>query len=428
MARRRVRLGEYVRRRWRVLGAIAVLLLGSLLVVGVTDRGHDPRWQARTTGLEAATLAPDASAVYAFLGDGANVTGIAAFDGADGTLRWTGSLNATRALAAAGREGVVVANDFPGALLTAYSREGQVLWQTPLEGNPIGLVVDGTYTALALNAPSNPVLLFEGRTQVATLRNPGPLRALDMQAGLVATAGLHGEVIVWHANATQVANVTLPMAIRSLRLSDDGTTLLVGGATLDPLDARGSIALLDLAGAPEVRWRHETAGAALGLVDIDANGLVALAVEDAPPTTTVRAYEAATGATRWTARIDGSVARDDAGAFGAAALAPRGRVALVSTLRGDVAALDMADGSLAWTYRAAGSSRILFADDAPDKALVLARLVENRPTPDTLLLFSTDDEPVHKRAGLLAIGLSLLAAAAFAAVLGVGLWRARRTY
>lgn len=427
MARRRLSLGEYVRRRWRALGAIAVLLLGALLVLGVTDRGHDPLWQARADGLDAPAMAPDGRAVYALLRTGENVTGVAAYDGDDGRLRWTGDLNATRALLAAGPSGALVAKDFPGALLTSYNADGAILWQVPVEGNPIALAVDGDFAALALNAPTNPVLVYEGPRLVATLRNPSPLRAMDMQDGLVAAGGIHGQVLVWQANGTQTANVTLPMSIRSLRLSDDGTTLLVGGARPEAVEQRGMLALLDTSGEVEIRWQTETTGPPVGLVDLDAHGLVALAVEDAPPTTTVHAYDAATGATRWAARIDGSVSRDDAGSSGGAALSPNGDIAVVSTLRGEVVAYDATDGSVAWTYRAAGATSIAFADGSPDRVLVGARMIENRPA-DTLLLFSADDEPLWQRAGLVAIALSLLAAAAFALVLGVGFWRARRSY
>lgn len=430
MARRRLSLAEYVRRRWRALGAIAVLLLGALLVVGVTDRGHDPLWQAQAEGLDSPTVSPDGRVVYALLRTDENITGIAAFDGRDGTLRWTGPLTAARALLAAGINGVVVANDFPGALVTSYAANGQVRWQMPLEGNPIGLAVDGTRTALALNAPTNPIFLFDGATQVATLPSPSPLRTLDMQADFIAAGGLHGEVLVWHANGTQVVNVTLPMSIRSMRLSNDGTTLLVGGARLEPgesIEPRGMLALLDVVGEPALRWQSDTFGPPVGLVDLDAHGLVALAVEDAPPTTTVHAYEAANGATRWTARIEGSVARDDAGSSGGAALAPTGDLALISTMRGEVLALDAQQGGVMWTYRAAGATTIVFADEAPHRALVGARMLENRGF-DTLLLFSAEDEPLFQRAGLLALGLSLLAAATFALILGLGFWRARRSY
>lgn len=427
MARRRLSLGVYVRRRWRALGAIAVLLLGALLVVGVTDRGHDPLWEARARELLAASLAPDGSAAYALLGANSTPTGIAAYDGADGRLRWTGDLDATRAILAAGSDGVVVAKDFPGALLTSYAADGAVRWQVPVEGNPVSLAVEGPRTALALNAPTNPVLLYDGPQLVATLRNPSPLRAMDMQAGIVAAGGIHGQVLVWDANGTPIANVTLPMSIRSLRLSDDGTTLLVGGARPEAVEGRGMLALLDTSGEPGVRWQTETFGPPVGLVDLDAHGLVALAVEDAPPTTTVHAYDAATGATRWTTRVEGSVSRDDAGSFGGAALTPRGHLAILATLRGEVAAYDTRDGSVVWTYRTAGSAAVHVADDAPDRVLVSARMLENRPV-DTLLLFSADEEPVWQRAGLLAIALSLAAVAAFALVLGVGFWRARRTY
>lgn len=99
MSRRRPTLASYVRRRWRAIGAVVVLLLGSLLVLAVTDRGHDPLWVAQTDEVDHAAIAPDASAVYALTRTDGNITGLHAYRGemwsrskvrtlSDGVNRW----------------------------------------------------------------------------------------------------------------------------------------------------------------------------------------------------------------------------------------------------------------------------------------------------------------------------------------------------
>ena len=107
------------------------------------------------------------------------------------------------------------------------------------------------------------------------------------------------EVIV-RRDRTELLNVTLPMSVHSLRLAQDGSAVLVGGFA-DPV---GRIAYLDHAGEPTIRWQQETP-VRVGLVDLDALGLVAMAVEEEPPSSTIHVYDASTGATRWTRRASG---------------------------------------------------------------------------------------------------------------------------
>lgn len=426
MSRRRPTLASYVRRRWRAIGAVVVLLLGSLLVLAVTDRGHDPLWVAQTDEVDHAAIAPDASAVYALTRTDGNITGLHAYRGEDGALLWQSELDATRALLAAGPHGVAVATDFPRAFLTFHGVDGTIRWQVPLEGNPVAIRIDGERIALALNAPSNPVLLFDGDLLIHVYHLPSPVRALDLQKGLIATGGLTGEVIVTGLDHEEVLNTTLEMSIRSLRLAHDGTGLVLGGTGLSPADPRGHVAFLDIGVEPVVRWEAETP-VGVGLVDADAAGLFALAIEEAPPASTLHLYDGATGATRWARLIEGSVSRDDSGTLGGAAISPDGEVVAVATLRGSLRVFTAEEGDERWAFDGRGALVVSFAEDEPRRLLVAGRLLQNRPV-DSLLLFSPISEPVGQRAGILAASLGASAAVALALVIGVGFWRARRPY
>ncbi|HUR68561.1 MAG TPA: PQQ-binding-like beta-propeller repeat protein [Candidatus Thermoplasmatota archaeon] len=425
MSRRRPSLSAYTRRRWRAIGAVVVILLGALLVLGMTDRGHDPEWDTRVGDIDQAVLAPDASVAYALVREADNVSALRALRGDTGEMLWEGPLNAPRAILAASAKEVAVATDFPLAFLTVYNADGSPRWQVPLEGNPVALAIEGEKLALALNAPNNPVLVFDGDLLIRAHHLPSPVRAVDLEAGLLATGGLQGEVVVYR-DRDILANVTLPMGIRSLRLSADGTALVAGGFGFDPSDPRGEIAFLDLGAKKPLAWVQETP-VGVGLVDIDEHGLFAMAVEEAPPTATVHVYDGATGATRWTRLLPGSVSRADSGALGGAAMAPDGSGVAVSVQRGRVLYLDMEDGSERWSYRAGGASVVTFGDEAPDRVLVGARLLENHPF-DALLMFSASGEPISQRAPLLAGAILATAAVALALIVGVGFWWARRSY
>lgn len=419
MSRRRLTLSNYVRRRWRYVGAIVVLLLGGLLVLAVTDRGHDPLWQVAPGEIAQTAVSPDGGMVYALVREGDNIARLVAYDGEDGSDRWESTMNASRAVLAAGPDGVAVATDFPLAFLTVYGADGSIRWHFPLEGNPIAMVMEEDRLALALVAParSNPVLLFEGAHLSRTLTHPSQVVALDMAAGLVATGGLQGELVVHGIDGREVVNLSLGMSPRSIRLADDGTGVLFGGHGLPPA-AGGHVAFVDIMPDPSVRWEARTP-VGVGLVDLDRAGLRALAIEESPPKATLHVYDASKGATLWARVVDGSV--------GGAALSPDADRVAVGTVRGNVQLFDAADGDELWRFRAAGAALMDFADDDPQRLLVGGRLLASRPV-DTLMVFSVGAEPLPRSAAVLAGSLMGLAALALLLFVSVGYWRARRTY
>lgn len=427
MSRRRPTLTGYLRRRWRIGGAILVLMLGALLVLAVTDRGHDPFWRADVDDIAQVAFAPDGSAAFALLLENGTVSRALALDAATGGSRWESSLpdDIRGAILAAGAQGAAVATDFPNAFLTVYGADGAPDWQVHLEGNPVALVVEGDNVALALNAPHNPVLVFERDYLLRTFHHAAPVRALDMEKGLIAVGSLAGEIVVRDLAGREVLNETLAMSPRGLRLAADGTALVVGGYGATPADPRGHVAFLDIGGEKPIRWQQDTP-VGVGLVDIDDAGLVALAVEESPPSAVLHVYEGSTGATRWTRLLAGSVSRDDAGGFGGAALSPDAAYVAVGTLRGNVQLFGAGEGDEVWTYRAGGVSVLAFAEEEPSRLVVGGRLLANRPF-DSIMLFDAGTEPALQRAALTAGGLVALAALAVALLVGVGAWRVRRT-
>lgn len=427
MSRRRPSFPAFVRRRWRALGLILVLLAGSLLVLVVTDRGHDPQWDARGPGpVDQAVVSPDGARVYALLREHGNVSRLQARDGRTGALLWESPLNATRALLAAGNAEVAVATDFPRAFLTVYGNDGSPGMQVALEGNPQALAVDGPRVALALRNASNPVLVFENGTRVGAYGFASFVDTLDARAGRLAVGTGAGLVVVLERDGKEALNVSLPMNVHSLRLSQDGTALLVGGYGLGAGDLTGQLAFLDETRNPPLAWtRNTTAG--VGLVDLDGPGVLALAVEESLPQNTLSAYDAGTGAPRWTRTAEGVVPHDDAGQHGSAAISPDGRFVVVSTLRGPVDALSATTGNPQWTFESDGSTAVGFARDDAHRFVDVGRLGANGPY-DTLFLFDTTSEPLRGRLPEMAALLTAGALAAAAAILGVGYWRVRRPY
>lgn len=426
MARRRPTFPAYARRRWRFLGLVLVLLSGSLLVLAITDRGHDPLWTARGAGIEAVDVAPDGSVVYTLVSEEANISRLEARSGRDGDLLWESPFNATRALLRAGPDGVAVATDFPLAFLTVFRDDGSVSFQVPLEGNPRAMAIEGRRLALALQAPGNPVLVFEDGRLNRTHVLDSFVNTLDLRAGRLAVGTGAGQVKLFADNGTELFNASLPAAVRSLRLSGDGATLAAGGFSLAPGNLGGHVAFFDATRADPLVWTAETA-VGIGLVDLDRAGVEIMAVEESPPSSTVLLFDTATGVRRFAYRVDGNIARDDAGAFGGAALSPDGRTLVVATLRGGVDAYTVPDGEPRWSYGSQGSSILVFAAAENDLLVANGRLVKTGGL-DTLFLFSTEREPLLGSATLLAVGLVGLALAVGVLVLSVGYWRVRRSY
>lgn len=407
------------------MGLILVLLAGGLLVLAVTDRGHDPEWAARTSPVAQVVLAPDGGAVYALAQGDANGTRLEARSAADGRLLWESPTTATRALLRAGRGEVAVATDFPRAFLTLYGTDGAIRWQMALEGSPRAMAVDGGVVALSLQAAGNPVLVVQDGQVVRVIRFTALVDALDLRGGRLVVGTEAGQLVAFGPDGARLANVSLPLSVRTLRFGAGADAVAFGGFDLAPGSLSGGVGVVDLDGGEPLRWlRATTLG--VGLVDVDADVRTVLAVESSPPYAAY-AFDAGTGETLWSRRAGGVVSRDDAGAYGGAALSPDGSSVVLVTHSGPVRAFDARTGALRWSYEAEGATVVAFARDLPNRFVASARLVQTGQYGD-VLLFSSDAEPTAGRVGVVAAALTLLAAAAAATVLGVGFWRVRRSW
>lgn len=426
MPRRRPSLRDYVRRRWRAVGLVLVLLAASLLLVAVTDRGHDPVWDARAPEVDQLVASPDGGNVYALVAEDGNLTRLEARSGEDGRLLWESPLRATRALLQAGPDGVAVATDFPSAFLTYFGEDGSVRYQIPVEGNPRAMAIEGGRLALAVQGNGYTVLVLDDGRVVDAHRFSTIVNALDMRAGRLAIGTDTGGVLVHDHDGALVSNLSFPFSVRTMRLSAEGRALVLGGFSLMPNDVSGAVAYVDLDEQAPLRWTRSMS-ARVGLVDMDAAGTRVLVVEESPPRYSVTLLEATEGTTRWSRTLQGHVGRDDAGAFGGAALAPDGRTAAFATLRGAIRLVDATDGEDRWTFGSKGSTLVTYPRERPDLLLANGRLVPNGEN-DVAFLFSTGEEPTYGRLPVLALTALATATVSLALFLGIGYWRLRRTY
>lgn len=425
MTRRRQTFPAYVRRRWRALGLVAVLMLGALLVAAVADRGHDPLWVARNADPVAVAFAPDASEAYSLHGNGERIHALEARRGGNGQLLWSSPMNDSRALLRAGNDWVAVATDFPRAFLTVYQEDGSVRFQVPIEGNARAMASEGDTLALAVQAPGNPVLVYDGGASPRIHRFPAVVQGVDLEGGRLAVATGAGHVFVLAKDGGMLLNETLPVTIRSVSLSDDGSRLLAGGSSRGAGNLSGLVAFYDIGAPAPLRWTHLTR-AGVGYVSLDAAGVLGLALEETPPRDLFHAFDTGTGERRWTRNAEGEIAQDDAGAHGGIALSPDGRSVLFGTIRGGLTALDMADGRERWSYQVDGATVVAFADlGASRHALANARVAPTGPY-ETLLHFDMGQEPTLARLGVTAALIVGVAAVSAALVLGVGYARLRR--
>lgn len=409
-----------------MVGFLLVLLAGSLLVLAITDRGHDPQWVARPGIVDTLDVAPDGSVVYALVRAGENATRLEARRGDDGSLLWESTLSSPRALLSATRAGVVVATDFPRAFLTGYGADGSIRYQAPLEGNPRAIASESGRVVVALQAPGNPVVVYEAGTPARTHRFNTFVNAIDLRAGRIAAGTGDGQVTLLDTHGEVLLNASLPLSVRSLRLSADGVAVIVGGFSLTPGDLSGLVAFLDATEEAPVRWIQRTP-VGVGLVDMDRAGVHALAVGESPPQDTLYVYAGATGDVVWSRRLDGNVARDDAGSLGGASMAPDGRAVAAATLRSGVHVYEVPGGEERWSYGSEGSTLVSFARDDPRRMAANARLLQNGPF-DALLAFRAGAGPRVENAAVVAVALVAADLAVIALVLGVGYWRVRRSY
>ena len=427
MPRRRPTLRAYLRRRWRTMGFLVVLFLGALLILAITDRGHDPLWQGRISFVEQLSISPDGAVVYALgqADQAGPITHLEARSGRDGATLWRTDLNETAALIAADDGGVALATDFPRAFAIYYDEQGRPRSHTALEGTPRALSLEQGVIAVALRASGggDQVLVIEDGLVVRSHRFAGIVNALDLRAEHLVVGTSVGELALFAPNGTQLHNEPLALDIRSVRLSANAQALIVGGYDQGATSLSGGVAFLDFSDEPLVEWTQRTS-AGVGLVDISADGTRAIAVEEAGARHRLHAYDTAAVRETWGKLLSGIVARDDAG-HGGAAISPDGATVIVGTQLGVLRAFDGGDGRLLWTYGSEGTTSVAFRQTYPSQFVANARLAPNGPL-ESILLFSPTAEPIASTVTGLAAFLGIGIAVGGVVILGVGYWRLRR--
>lgn len=427
MSRRRPTLRVYLRRRWRTIGFLVVLFLGALLLLAITDRGHDPLWQLRAPIVEQVDVAPDGRVVYVLAREDAagRISRLEAHAGAHGGKLWTTDLNETRALLAAGDDGVVLATDFPRAFVTYFGNDGRPRWAVPLEDTPRALAVERGRVAVGLQGASgeDQVLVLEEGRVVRSHAFEGLVTTLDMRAERLVVGTTFGELVLFGGDGEPLRSLRLDVDIQSLRLSADGTRLLLGGAERFGTGLSGVVAFIDYSREEPLQWTQRVE-ANVGLVDLDDAGERGIAVEESATRHRVHAYETVAARESWRKALTGIVSRDEAG-HGGAAISPDGDTVVVGTILGSVRAFDGATGALRWTYDSHGTTTVAFPDTQPPVFVTNARVVPSGPL-ESVLLFSPTAEPLKGTVAGLAAAAGLLIAAGGVLLLGIGYWRVRR--
>lgn len=427
MSRRRPTLRHYLRRRWRTAGFLVVLFLGALLLLAVTDRGHDPLWEVRAPLVHQFALSPAGDIVYVLVKDDENgpIVRLEARDGRTGGILWKTEMDETRALIAADDEGVALATDFPEALATFYDTDGSLRWQKAIEGgSPRALVTEDARVAIALQASAgeDQVIVVEDGRIVRAPSFDGFVNALDLRAGHLAVGTSAGELVLFEPRGRLLHTARLDLDILSVRLAGNAQTLMAGGYARGDTNSSGGVAFVDFSVKDVVQWTQETA-AGIGLVDISADGSRAIAIEESGARHSLHAYATRDANETWAKLLAGIVGRDAAG-HGGAAISPAGDTVVVGTLKEGLRVFDGETGDALWTYDSDGTTLVAFRQALPPQFVANARLVQNGPL-EALLLFSPAREPVSATfaAGAVVAGMVIVGAGLI--LLGVGYWRWR---
>jgi hypothetical protein len=430
MARRRgLNFRTYARRRWRTTGLVLLAMAGTLLYQAVTDKGHEPLWTRRDGDVAALAVSATGDTVYTAIKQAGTVRAVRAID-ADGRLRWFHEINSSGILIAAGRGWVAIATPFPGAQLTAWrEQDGALLYREFLQGNPRSLAANGDHLALALQGPKNPLLVFTNLTPTATLNFRSFVIGLAVSPqGRVAAGTSGGDLLVWEAGRERL-NTSRPFRIQSVRLSDDGSKLLMGGFSIVEADLSGAAEFFDLddpvPGVP--KWSFPTT-LGVGTVGLSRDGSRAIAVEERTPRNIVYFFD-----TRLTKPLGhfsapGVTARAESSDTGGVALSPKGDAIAVSAITGGGVTLVRTAPELkaAWTYVSEGGTLVAFASGNRERFVANAREAQDHPY-DATLLFDVASEPLTKSFPRFALLVMLAEAAAGVVLLAAGYaWERRR--
>lgn len=409
MARRRgMTFRAYARRRWRAVGLTVVAMVATVLLLALLDRGHEPLWREAPGDVALVAASPDGRIVLAAREHDGRLVGVEGYDARSGHRLWARDVNLSApATVAAGAGWFALATPFPEARLVAYHAiGGNVLHDEFLGAEPRGVAADGDRLALALR--SGLILVYDGFQLVREHRTPPLVSAIDAAGGRIAAATAQGNLLVLSDEGVLV-NATRPVQVQSVRLSADGTRLVLGGRTLAEGDLSGALEYFDLTArtAAVPAW-STTLRARASFTALSDDGRYVAAVQETATRYTIAYWDAVAGAQpRWAVQVDGAIYRGNAGATGGAALSPSGRyVVFAPDLGGDVQVVDGWNNAFRWSYRAEGATSVAFVGSG-ERFASNARLVPNQGY-DALLLFDVEREPLYARFPSFALALAAL--------------------
>lgn len=419
----------YAKGRWRLIALALTVMGATALFAELSDSGHEPFGSVHveratrqlfanvrpneTADVTEVAVAPDGRTVYTLVRFRGAERAVAAWE-PDGDLRWAKPLNTSSAQFAAGRGWIAVTTAFPTPTLIAFAeRDGELLYQDVVPGNPLALAADGAHAALAYQGPGNPVLVLNDFREPVTVPFPGFVRSIDLADGTLAGGTQSGQILAWR-NGRFILNASQGFSVRSVALDAAGHRLVVGGFSLAQLDLSGALAMYELPdnGPGRQLWQRGTASG-VSFVDVSSDGARVLAMEELPGRFILDFF----GGTRalWSYTTRGPVAHADDGSNAGIAISPDGKHVLVAPLADAIVLLDLDTREEVWRYDALGATSVAFAKERPRVAATDARLTPQRPY-DSLLVFDTANEPFLRDPGRLVpmlVTLEALLAAAF---------------
>lgn len=364
--------------RWRSIGLLLVLMAGTVLVVSLVERGHDPVSRVEPGDVDALHLPPSGEPLI-LLQPGPNGSYAAtAVDPEDGSRLWHLPLPGQPTDWALSGDTLAISLPHPReAALLVHIPTGEVQEEVQPGGVVRRVAVSPTHLAVAVQTTGNPTVLYE-RTG-PSLREGGRFLhrglVLDMalDGDLLATGTRAGEVLLVDADGPTVRfNRSVPFLVQGLDLSSGGEHLLLGGRSFSDT-GNGVLELHQVLGedAPRVLWSVGNAATPpVGLVELSRSGSRAVATLEVPGNYHVLAVE------------DGEVTgREGTGGLltrgqlaRGIALSPDGRWVAGATLEGDVVLRSMPTLRTVWSWDASGATSVDFAEAAPELFAANARL------------------------------------------------------
>lgn len=395
-------LGPYLRRRWRVVGFLIVVMAGTALFSFLLDRGHDPLWAAEVPGAEIVAVAPDGSRVYVLSKVNGTVRDVVALD-ADGAELWRRSvpgdaphalLDATDGLVAVA---TVARNATSQARLLTWAPNGTAGLAERLPFTARALAVEDRAIAVAVedSALRFPVLTWRNLTRGPTLAWNESVQSLDLESGALAAGTSAGRILVVDPDGAEVLNASRGFRVDQVRLDAEARFLAVGGREFGGGGGRVEFFRIRDA-APDVpRWQNLTRSE-IRFLDLSRDGGRVLALASpAGADSEIHLFDSARGSTSpWkTLKAGGIVHPQGTSTAAGIRLSPDGRHVVFGTLTGPIVLYEYGPEPVRlWQHDALGTTSLAWPERTPGTFFGDASYSAPKGT-DRVLRLDVDSEP-----------------------------------